>query len=99
MFMFLFVALFIYYWLIRLNWLGMPTETAIAIFIFVPLLLGTLIDKWLKIKVGSFRTKWQKEKEFSKKIKGYVIAFIAITSFVGVFLIANAFHNLGLGRR
>jgi ACR3 family arsenite efflux pump ArsB len=97
--MFLFVGLFICYWLVRLNYLGMPTNTAIGIFIFIPLILGTLIDKWMKDKVGSLRRKWQREEGLGKKIKGYIIAALAIASFVGVALIANAFHELGLGKR
>jgi predicted Na+-dependent transporter len=99
MFMFLFAGLFICYWLVRLNYLGTPTNTAIGIFIFVPLFLGTLIDRWMKDKVGTFRRKWQKEEGLSKKIRGYIIAALAIASFVGVALIADAFHELGLGKR
>ena len=99
MFMFLFLGLFICYWLVRLNYFDMPNGTAIAVFILVPLVLGTLIEKWMKSKVGGFKRRWQNEKGISKTIKGYVIAVVAIASFVGVFLIANAFHELGLGKR
>ena len=94
MFMFLFVGLLTCYWLVRLNYLGMQNGTALAIFILTPLILGTLIEKWMKNKIGDFRRKWQKEQGLAKKIKGYLIAALAIASFVGVALIANAFHEL-----
>jgi ACR3 family arsenite efflux pump ArsB len=99
MLMFLFVGLLICYWLVRLNYLGMPNVTALAIFIITPLILSILIEKWMKNKIGEFRRKWQREQCLAKKIKGYVIAAIAIASFVGVALIANAFHELGLSKR
>ncbi|RPD43432.1 hypothetical protein [Paracnuella aquatica] len=99
MFMFLFVGLLTCYWLVRLNYLGMPNGTALAIFLITPLVLGTLIEKWMKNKIGEFGRKWQKEQGLAKKIKGYLIAGLAIASFVGVALIANAFHELGLGKR
>ncbi len=97
--MLLFVGLYICYWLVRLNYLGMPNNTAIAVFIFTPLVLATLIERWMKSKICEFRRKWQKEQGVIKQIKGYVIAAVAIASFVGVALIANAFHELGLGMR
>src|SRR5688572_18488110 len=87
MFMFLFVGLFICYWLVRLNYLGMPNGTAIAIFIIIPLVLGTLIEKWMKNRIGDFRRKWQREQGTAKKIKGYMIALLALASFIGVFAI------------
>lgn len=99
MFMFLFVGLFTCYWLVRLNYIGMPNATAIAVFIIVPLVLGTLIEKWMKNRIGDFRRKWQREQGTSKKIKGYIIALFALASFIGVFAVANAFHELGLGKR
>jgi predicted Na+-dependent transporter len=76
----------------------MPNGIAIAVFIFVPLVLGTLIEKWMKSKIVDFRRRWQNEQGTAKTIKGYVIAAVAIASFVGVALVANAFHNLGLGQ-
>ena len=99
MFMFLFVGLFTCYWLVRFDYLGMPNGTAIAIFIIVPLVLGTLIEKWMKSRIGDFSRKWQRERGISKKVKGYIIALFALASFIGVFAIANAFHELGLGKR
>lgn len=96
MFMFLFVGLFVYYWLVRLDYLDMPSGKAVAAFIFVPLLLGTLIERRLKKKIGIFRQRWQRDKGFVMKIKGYIIALFAVASFIGVFAIANAFHELGL---
>lgn len=99
MFMLLFVGLLICYWLVRLNYLGMPNDTAIAIFIIIPLVLGSLIEKWMKNRIGDFRRKWQREQGAAKKIKGYIIALFALASFIGIFAIANAFHELGLGKR
>jgi predicted Na+-dependent transporter len=77
----------------------MPNVTAITIFILVPFFLGMLIEKWMKNKIGDFRRKWQREQGIAKKIKGYLIALFALASFIGVFAIANAFHELGLGKR
>ncbi len=98
MFMFLFVGLFIYYWLVRLNYFDMPSGKAVAAFILGTLILGTLIERWMKNKIGTFRKKWQRDNSRLKKIKGYMIALFAIASFIGVFAIANAFHEMGFGK-
>ncbi len=99
MFMFLFVGLFIGYWLVRLKYLPKPNSMTIIIFIFIPPFLATTIEWWLKNKIDSFNKKWQKEKLVTKKIKGYVIALLALTSFIGLFVIANAFYHLGLNMK
>ncbi len=95
-FMFLFVGLLFCYWLVRLKYLPKPNSMAIIIFILLPPIIAKTIEWWLKNKIDSFNKKWQKENLMTKKMKGYVITLLALTSLIGLFVIANEFYNLGI---
>lgn len=69
---------------------------AIIIFILLPPIIAKTIEWWLKNKIDSFNKKWQKENLMTKKMKGYVITLLALTSLIGLFVIANEFYNLGI---
>jgi hypothetical protein len=99
MFMFLFVGLFIVYWLVRLKYLPLPNDIAKIIFIFIPPIIVMTVEFWFKNKIDTFKKKWQNENVIIKKRKGYIITLLALTSFVGLFVIANAFYHLVLNKK
>jgi len=87
------VIYFIYYLLVSFNWLPLVNLNGLIFAVFL-LCLYYLNGRWFSNKIPSYKKRWKNEKYEFKRLKGVFVSVIAIGSFVGMLMIANAFFKL-----
>lgn len=88
-----FILNFIYFLLVKSGKVGFLGDLVLLVYPLVLLGLYVLNDKYFNGRIKNYKVRWNHETRGIKLIKGTVLALVAISCFISIFVFANEVHK------
>ena len=89
-----FVINLIYFLLVKAGKVGFIGDKVLIIYPIALVGLYLINDKYFNGRIKKYKRKWNTETGGARIIKGILLALVAVSSFISIFVFANELHKL-----